>query len=469
MTTLDKTKPLTSGLGAFDAKAPLPGILVAFAPQGAATVDRCLVTPPFTVGRDEVCDLPIREEKISKRHFSITGSSRGFFIQDLGSTNGTFVNGEAVAHEQILQSGAVIRAGQSVFVFHADARAVLEAPPAERFGMVGRFHSGPFIREIREVVLSGRHLLLAGPSGAGKELTAGAIARMLGDGNRPLPLTAHNAARFASEEEAKATLFGVAEQVFSNVKARPGLIESSHNGVLFLDEVHNLPLSVQRSLLRVIEDGQASRIGETVTHECAVRFVFATNQPPPAYDLAHDLLARLRVVPVPSLSDRVADIPAIFIHVLTASLSRQEIPLAEVLPILRGDHFEVLCLDRFPKDNVRGLIDLSDRLATRMAAGTDIREALSSIFSERFADGKVARRYAGGVITTPSPGTRPVAEKPTRKRRRSSHYLAHKEIIIAAFRKCQGNLSAAERLLTSQGFRCSRRWLGIYLKEWGVK
>jgi hypothetical protein len=81
----------------------------------------------------------------------------------------------------------------------------------------------------------------------------------------------------------------------------------------------------------------------------------------------------------------------------------------------------------------------------------------------------VALRYAGGKGKKPRPSVDAVPTASKRKKKRSSRYTAHKEIIIAAFQNCRGNLSALERLLLAQGFRCSRRWLGIYLKEWGLK
>ena len=130
--------------------------------------------------------------------------------------------------------------------------------------MAGNFHVGPLLLSLQQAAVSGRHVLLAGPSGAGKELCAQALAIMMGAGRKPLSLTAHNAARFTSEEEAASTLFGIGSKVFSNVDPRPGVVEQAHGGALFLDEIHNLPERVQRSLLRVIEDGLLSRIGQLI-------------------------------------------------------------------------------------------------------------------------------------------------------------------------------------------------------------
>lgn len=468
MSSPTKTGTLTRETKPFDPHKALPGLLVASSPENAGTVDRCLVRPPFIVGRGSDCSLTMNEDKISKRHFQISGTADGLFlIADLSSRNGTFVDGRQLHLEERLSDTAVIRAGQSVFVFHADARPVFEFLNSDRLGFVGRFHVGSIIQDLKEAVLSGRHLLLAGPSGAGKELTARALTRLMGKPNSPLKLVTHNAARFSSEEEAAATLFGVGTRVFSNVDERAGLIESARGGLLFIDEVHNLPKRLQRSLLRVIEDGQTARIGETKTRSSDVLFIFAANIPGPSYGLAPDLLARLRVVRVPPLTERTADIPTIFNHVLRAALSRQQLEHGPVMSLLKGDHYETLCLDGFPDDNVRGLIDLADRLATRVAAGVAPERAIGSVFSERFAASPVTERPGPrkNIQTTAAAESEGVPLKTEW----ASRYEAHKTIIITAFKECDGNISALERFLRARGMRCSRRWLAVFLSKWGIR
>ena len=128
----------------------------------------------------------------------------------------------------------------------------------------------------------------------GPELAAKALAKMM-----KRPIIAHNAAKFGSDDEAAANLFGVAPRVFTNVDARPGLFEKSDKKVLFLDDINNLPKRHQKSLLRVIEEGLVSRIGDTRQRKIEVRCLFAANEPPPRYGLEHDLLARLRVLEIP--------------------------------------------------------------------------------------------------------------------------------------------------------------------------
>jgi len=430
----------------------VPALLVAWAPPGALSVDLRVVAPPFTVGRGSDADLTIADDKVSGGHFRISRTAGGFRIADLGSTNGTFVDGVPVTAPTPLGDTAVIRVGRAVLVFHAEAGALLEPPSGETFGLAGRFHTAPLVGALREAALSARHVLLTGPSGTGKELAARALAALSGAPGAPLPLVTHNAARFSSEEEATSTLFGVAPRVFSNVDARTGLLEEASGGALLLDEVHNLPPRVQRSLLRVIEDGHLARLGEVRNRPTDVRLILASNMAGPDHGLAHDLLARLRVVEIPPLAERAADVPIIFEAVLRDGLARHGLETDEVWGLLGGDHFEALCLDGFWTDNVRGLVDLSDRLATRLAAGADGPSAVTSIFQERFGDGPVARRQAGD------------SEAASR-----SSYERNREAILAAFRECDGNLSATGRLLRDRGVRTSRRWLAVFLERWGAR
>lgn len=440
----------------FVKKTEVPALLVAYARQNTTTVDRCALSCPAIIGRSSDCTLSIRDERVSKKHMKITrDANKSFWIEDLGSTNGTFLNGLPLLEKSPLRRGSVLRVGRAVLVFQAEASSMLEPGPAKRYGIEGSFHTAALLQSLTEAALSRRHVLLAGPSGAGKELAAYALASMMGNSDTPLPILAHNAAVFSSEEEAASSLFGVAPKVFSNVDARPGLIEQAQGGLLFIDEVHNLPTRVQRSLLRVIEDSKYHRIGETKSRDADVHFVLASNAPAPTFDLAHDLLARLRVVKIPPLSDRTADVPAIFDAVLRSSLKKYDLPVDGVFRQLTTDHYEALCLEGFKDENVRGLGDIADRIATRIAAGIESRDALMSVFTEQLGENPVVQRY--------------LEDSASLSLASNSYYEKNKELMIAALQETRGNVSKTADLLKSRGIRCSRRWLSVYADRWGLK
>jgi DNA-binding NtrC family response regulator len=157
-----------------------------------------------------------------------------------------------------------------------------------------------------------------GESGTGKEL----IARMIHAGRGPF--VASNVSAIP-ESLAESECFGHARGAFTGAdRDRPGLFEQADGGTLFLDEVEAMPASLQEKLLRVLQDGQVRRIGETRTRSVRVRIVSASNQDlrvrAAAGSFRADLLYRLDVVRIdlPALRDRPEDVPLLAEHFLRA-------------------------------------------------------------------------------------------------------------------------------------------------------
>jgi DNA-binding NtrC family response regulator len=447
-----------------------PGVLVASARPDSVHSDRTALGDEFVVGRSAESNLTVRDGRISKQHFRIFKQGPHFVVEDLGSTNGTRVGGVKVNEPTPLKDQAVIRAGSLLLIFHEDASDMLLPPPPERYGFVGKFHSARILMQLREASIASRHVLIAGPSGSGKELAAGAFAIMI---SAPEGMLAHNCALFSSEEEATATLFGVEKRAFSNVDARPGLVERAGGAVLFLDEVHNLPHRIQRSLLRVIEGGRFNRIGGADELKANVRFVLASNMTPPTYGLADDLLARLRIVRLPPLSERLADIPLIFRVLLQRAFGAHDIDV-KAQELLGPQHLEELCLHGFRRSNVRGLVDLSERIATRVAVGTAPAEAVDKVLGE-FLSEETTENPVSSHPPSRSLGKQPrgAARSPDSTGAGSSSgsslYEQNKELIVELLDECDGNLAAAERALKARGFTCSRKSLRHYADLWGIR
>jgi PAS domain S-box-containing protein len=164
-------------------------------------------------------------------------------------------------------------------------------------------------------------LLITGESGTGKELVAKLVHRQ-GKGEAS-PFISINCAAIP-EQLLESELFGYEGGAFTGAKkeGKPGLFELAHNGTLFLDEVAELPLTLQVKILRAIQDKEVSRVGATKTIPVNVRIIAATNR-----DLAkmlregtfrEDLYYRLMVVPlhVQPLRNRKDDIPLLVRHFL---------------------------------------------------------------------------------------------------------------------------------------------------------
>ena len=180
--------------------------------------------------------------------------------------------------------------------------------------IIGR---GPAIRSLKDrirlMTASPLDVLITGESGSGKEL----VARAISDGDRKrngkfIPVDCGA----LSDGVAEAELFGFSRGSFTGAaQDRTGLFEAAAGGVLFLDEISNMPLRIQVKLLRALQEREVRRVGETFPRKIEIRIVAATNK-----DLAEeikngrfcgDLFYRLKVLEIhtPPLRERAEDIP----------------------------------------------------------------------------------------------------------------------------------------------------------------
>jgi transcriptional regulator with GAF, ATPase, and Fis domain len=174
------------------------------------------------------------------------------------------------------------------------------------------------IEQVRQVALTTSSVLVVGETGVGKELIAKAIHNL--SKRRDGPFIPVNLAGFPQELVAS-ELFGHEKGAFTGAYDRhKGRFELAHGGTIFLDEIGDLPLSVQVKLLRVLQEGSFERLGSTHQILSDFRVIAATNK-----DLQEeiekgtfrqDLYYRLNVFPirVPPLRERAEDIPSLIYH-----------------------------------------------------------------------------------------------------------------------------------------------------------
>lgn len=175
-------------------------------------------------------------------------------------------------------------------------------------------------RLIDRIAPTDKPVLIAGESGTGKEVVAKMIQQRSQLANRPF-VTVNCAA--LPEQLVESELFGHQKGAFTGATAeKPGLFEVADGGTLFIDELGELPLSLQPKLLRVLEDGSMRRIGSHKERRVNVRIIAATNR-----DLADDVKAgsfredlyyRVNVLPInlPPLRQRPGDINLLIEHFL---------------------------------------------------------------------------------------------------------------------------------------------------------
>jgi two-component system response regulator PilR (NtrC family) len=175
---------------------------------------------------------------------------------------------------------------------------------------------------IRSIAPTGSTVLVNGESGTGKELVAKAIHAL--SLRRDAAFVSVNCAALP-ENLLESELFGHMKGAFTDAhQTKKGLFETAHRGTLMLDEVGEMPVSMQVKLLRALQEKRVRRVGATEEVEVDVRVIAATNRPLEAMvrerRFREDLFYRLNVIPinVPPLRDRTDDIPLLAEHFLRA-------------------------------------------------------------------------------------------------------------------------------------------------------
>ncbi|MCA9140446.1 MAG: sigma-54-dependent Fis family transcriptional regulator [Planctomycetales bacterium] len=175
-------------------------------------------------------------------------------------------------------------------------------------------------RVTRRVAVSNASVLILGETGVGKELIAGAVHQLSHRSGRPFVRVNCGA---LSESLLESELFGHVRGAFTGaVNNRTGRFEAAQGGTIFLDEINSTSLTLQVKLLRVLQEKEFERVGDTSTLRTDVRVIAASNRDlmgeVRAGNFREDLYWRLNVVPIeiPPLRDRREDIPALVSHFL---------------------------------------------------------------------------------------------------------------------------------------------------------
>jgi formate hydrogenlyase transcriptional activator len=216
------------------------------------------------------------------------------------------------------------------------------------------------IQKIELVAPTDAAVLITGESGTGKELIARAIHE--GSSRHDRPMIRVNCASIP-RELFESEFFGHIKGAFSGaISDRAGRFELADGGTLFLDEIGEIPLELQGKLLRVLQEQQFERVGESVTRHVDVRIIAATNQDlrseVETHHFREDLYFRLNVFPIVSvpLRQRQEDIPILASHFLKLACSKFG---KSELQFTQGDMDRMLS---YPwPGNIRELINVIER------------------------------------------------------------------------------------------------------------
>ncbi|WP_437605321.1 sigma 54-interacting transcriptional regulator [Sorangium sp. So ce834] len=343
---------------------PVPGIVLIF----SGDQPRCAPIPldrgAVVLGRGGVAGVPLVDDSLmSRRHARIAYDGAAWTVEDLGSTNGTSVNGEPIRGEVRRDAIQVVGAGTSVFLALADIRSFARgAVRIEKESVLG-----PRLQLVYDTIVraaaAGDSLLVTGESGTGKELAARAYHEA-GPQARG-PFVAVNCAAIP-EGLAERLLFGARRGAYSGATHdTEGYVQAAHGGTLFLDEVAELDAAVQAKLLRTIDTRQVLELGAVAPRPVQIRICAAT----------HDLRARVaqgrfrddlyyRIgrpeVRLPPLRERLEEIP----WLLTQCAKAVGAVFGKVPPAIHHSMIIACAMRRWP-GNLREFVGEARRAVTR--------------------------------------------------------------------------------------------------------
>jgi DNA-binding NtrC family response regulator len=422
---------------------PVPGLVLIFSGRQPTLGAIALENGSIEVGRGEVGGVAINDGAVSRRHARVAFDGRRWTIQDLGSRNGTFVDGSAVQGEVSGEGLRLLRVGGSLFLLRADVRRFWSGFVEVRDGMV----VGPTLREALEAIERaarfGSALHVTGESGAGKEIAAKAF-HALGPCSGG-PFIAVNCAAIP-EGLAERLLFGARRGAYSGATADvEGYVQAADHGTLFLDEVAELDLAVQAKLLRVLESKEVMPLGASRSRSVDIRLCSATHKGLRAQvasgEFREDLYFRIGrpEVIIPPLCERLEEIP----WLVDQELSRVKEGLAA-----RPSLIETCLLRRWP-GNVRELLtEIRDAARAALTAGNDSVEATH-----------LSPTAGVGFQAEPEPAAE--ASQPPAPSR---------EVIEETLRREEGNVARTARVLGMHRTQL-RRWLarnGIDPRNFGA-
>ncbi len=262
--------------------------------------------------------LSLPSPSLSRLHARLKRAPMGWYVEDAGSKNGSYVNGQRV-ERSLVGPRDMLELGHAFIVFRDFDQPVTQA--ARDLDMAELDRESPGFRtllpsvaagldDLQRMAISTVGVLLLGETGTGKEVLARSIHEL---SRRPGPFIAVNC-NTLTEGLAESQLFGHAKGAFSGaISDSPGFVRAADRGTLLLDEVGDLGATAQGALLRVLQEREVVPVGRAVPQKVDVRFLATSPRPlDPGIGrdrFRSDLFARLSgfVYPMTPLRERRED------------------------------------------------------------------------------------------------------------------------------------------------------------------
>lgn len=407
-----------------------PGLVALWSGTRAISIPCAASRRGEVIGRAWLETVGLTDERASREHCRVGLEDGQLALEDLGSRNGTHVDGRRITSKVELAWGAVVRVGQTVFLAVSDVTAYLGSPFGIEMGLLRGPTSSATLAAVCQAGAHAPSVLLLGESGVGKELYARAFHEA---SRRSGAFVAVNCAAIPATL-AERLLFGAKEGAFSGAKDAEGYVRAAHRGTLFLDEIGELDSASQPKLLRLLQSREVVPVGSSRAEVVDVRICAATNR-----DLRkeaangrfrEDLYYRVAQpsVAIPPLRQRRDEVPWLIAHA-----AKEAVPGATV-----GAKLVEACLLRPWPGNVRELVaEVAQALRVAAAQGEP-------------ASNEHLPRDAGLALTSPVEDEA-AARPPTAS-------LPPDAAIEAALENAGGNVSEAARALGLHRSKL-RRWL----------
>ena len=399
----------------------------------------------LTIGRASKCDVVVDSGSVSRHHANLAIHAE-IEIEDVGSSNGTFVDGVKLPPNHAIQLTVGVPFLIGAVTLMVQTRAGSRREPATQSSQLAALE-----QSASRIAIGRLNVLVVGETGVGKERFAERIHEM--SPRRAASFVRINCSAI-SEPQLEAELFG------HEPSGKPGLLEHADGGTAFLSDVDQLPHALQHKLLRAIEDAAVRRVHAPRARPIDVRYVASTSK-----DLAaevdsdrfrRDLYFRLAgaTFTIPPLRDRRDEVLPL----------AEQFTVAAAAPLGRSFAFsddarQWLTSHDWP-GNIRELRNACER-AVLLATGMVIeRHHLTTIDD---AAKRSAERNRRSATVPPPPGIMApsAADMPTQVRATVAEL--EKQRILEALDRCAGNQTRAAEMLG-----ISRRTLINRLDEYGI-